>query len=205
MNKVILFIAILAAGHLFTACEGCVNSAARKATNLGLSALEGVASAVAERGDTIGEKLTDAMGTIAQGAGRSLDRQLNEHAEEVAAAAGRTLVQTAAGLEGGIKTEQYDEIVSKEELPGGMSLLFFGKVKTTPVTDAHFIITESGTYTAKFEFCTDNCRTVVLTKTAEMQSQSAGKEYRTVSFAYNDEELALLASARCTKITVTRQ
>jgi hypothetical protein len=131
---------------------------------------------------------------------------LNEHAETVAAAAGRTLVQTVEGLGGGVEEEYYDELVSKEELCSDVALDFFGKIKSRPVTIAYFIISKSGTYTAKFEFCTDNCKTVVLTKQAEMESSIGGSETvstQRVSFAYNDNELALLGSARCTKITVT--
>jgi uncharacterized protein YpmB len=206
MKKISIVIFILTVIVAVSACEGCVNKAAKKVTNLGMSALEGVAEAVSERGDTLSEKITDAAGTVAQGAGRSLNRQLDEHAETVAAVAGRTLVQTVEGLEEGIGKEHCDEMVSKEDLCSDVSLYYFGKIKEKPVTVASFIITENGTYTAKFEFCNDNCKTAVLTKTAEVVvATDSRKGYSSVSFAYNNEELALLESAKCTKITVTRK
>ena len=205
MKNIFVVFYILIVILSFSACEGCAKKAAKKVTNLGLSALEGAAEVLTERGDTLGQKLMDATGQVAQGAGRSLDRQLNEHAEKVAAVAGRTLVQTVEGLETGVMKENYDEMVSKEEFCSDITLDFFGKIKSKPVTDAWFILSKSGTYSVSFEFCNDNCKTSVLTKTAEMQSMTEGIKYSKVSFAYNMQELALLESAKCTKITVTRK
>ncbi len=205
MKRISIFIYAIVLAITVGACEGCVKKAAKKATNMGLDALEGVAEAVTERGDTLGKKITDAAGNVAQGVGRSLDRQLNEHAEKVAAVAGRTLVQTMDGLSDGLIKENYEELVSKEDFCSGVALDFFGKINSTPVTDAYFIITEKGSYTTKFEFCDDNCKTAKLTKTAEMSAPLDGKKYTVVSFAYNQEELNLLESTKCTKITVTRK
>ena len=204
MKKIFIFIQVVIVVIVFSACDGCVKNVAKKATNAGLSALEGVAEAVGERGDTIGQKLMDATGTVVQGASRSLDRQLNEHAEKVAATTGRTLVQTLEGLETGISEENYDEMVSKEDLCSDVALDFFGKIKSQSVTDAWFIISKTGTYSANFEFCSDNCKTVVLTKTVDISSNIDEKKYKRVSFAYNQEELTLLETVKCTKITVTR-
>lgn len=201
--SVLVYVIALAVG--VAACEGCVKNTAKKATNMGLDVLEGVAEAVNERGDTLGQKILDATGTVAQGAGRSLDRQLNEHAETVAAVAGRTLVQTVDGLEDGLYKEGYDELVSREDLCSDVALSYFGKMKSKPVTDARFIISRSGTYAVKFEFCSDNCETVVLTKTAEIVNPADHEKYSLVSFAYNREEQALLEKSECTRITVTRK
>ena len=205
MKNIFVILYILTVVLAVSACEGCTKNAAKKVTNLGLSALEGVAEVLAERGDTLGQKLIDATGQVAQGAGRSLDRQLNEHAEKVAAVAGRTLVQTVEGLEAGLMKENYHEMVSKEEFCSDISLDFFGKIKTQPVTDAWFIISKRGTYTVCFEFCNDNCKTSIMTKTAEMQSLVDDIKYSKISFAYNLEEMALLERAKCTKITTIRK
>ena len=188
-----------------SSCEGCVKKTTKKVTNIGLDAIEGIAEAVQERGDSIGKKVFDAGGQLAEGAGRSINQQLNEHAEHVASVVGRTMVQTLDGLDEGITTEYYDELISKEDFCSDVSLDFFGKIQSKAVTDAYFIILKEGSYTFNFEFCADNCKTPLLTKTAEYTRVDTDRKYTIISFAYNSDEEEIVTNAKCVKITVRRK
>ena len=190
---------------VLSSCEGCVKNASKKMTSAGLDVLEGVAEAIEERGDSIGKKVFDASGKVLEGAGQSMNELLDKHAEDVASAVGSALVKTVDGLEQGISKEVYDEFVTKESLCDDMVMTFFGKMKDRRIADAHFTFFKKGNYSITFEFCSDNCNTVMLTKTAEFEKYSDKEERKIVSFAYTAEEEASVNSAKCVKVTVKKQ
>ena len=202
--KCIYMIPIVVGLIMLSSCESCVRNASKKITNAGLDVLEGVAEAIEERGDSIGKKVFDASGKILEGAGQSIDEQLDKHAENVAATMGRTLVQTVEGLEQGISKEYYEEFISKEFFCDDVEMTFFGKIKDKKIADAYFYFLKSGKYLITFEFCSDNCNTVILTKTAEFNKTSDTKEHTIVSFAYNTEEESIIDNAKCVKVTVKK-
>lgn len=185
-------------------CEGCVKNTSKTATNIGLDVLEGVTEAISERGDTLGKKILDASGELAKGAGKSISRQLDEHADEVAAVAGSTLIKTMEGLEEGISKEYYTEFVTKEDFCSDVTLNFFGKINDRGVTDAFFTILKEGNYKFAFDFCNDNCNTIVLNKKAEFNKVGTEKENTVISFAFNKEEELTLNTITCVKVSVTR-
>ena len=194
----------LSGALLFSSCEGCVKKVTKKATSTGMAAIEGISEAVNENGDRVSEKATDAMGKIAEGVGRSLDRQLEKHAEDVAATVGRTLVQTVDGLDKGLNAQYYDEISYDGDFSSGITLEYFGKIKTQSVIDAYFIITQEGTYTYKFEFTDKNGKTF-LTKESEIQKLNDSKKYSRVSFALNPEEESNFSNLEKVKISVKKK
>ena len=192
---------------LFSSCESCVQSAAKKATDLTLSAVEGVSESLSEHGERVGEKATDAAGKLAVGVGRSLDRQLNEHAEKIASVAGRTVVQTVDGFTDGFNEEvkiHYDEIPYTANFCSGVALDYFAKYKETPVVDAYFLIMEEGTYKCKFE-CSNTKGKVFLTKDATIDKVKGERKYSLVSFSLNPEEVTAFADIKDVKITVTKK
>lgn len=188
----------------FNSCSGCVKKTSKKVTELGLDAVEGVSEAIDERGDKIGEKVTDAAGSLAEGVGKSLDRQLNEHAEKVASVVGRTLVQSVDGLDKGLTKEYYDSIPYTPQFTSGVSLDFFGKIKTKSVIDAYFIILEKGTYNCKFEFRGANNQ-VFLTRDTEIIKTEADRKYSLVSFAISPQEEESFKQLKDVKITVSKK
>ncbi len=203
MKKITYIAVVLISALCLTSCEGCVKKMAKKATNVGLSAVEGVAEALNEHGDVVAEQAADALGTVAEGAGRSLDRQLNEHAEKVAQVAGRTLVQGVEGIDKGVTAEYYDAIPCVTDLTEGVNLDFFGKIKSKAVIDAYFIILEEATYESRFEFRGQDEK-VLMTKETEMVVDGSRK-YTLVSFALNEGELATLGNSKDVKVTVTKK
>lgn len=207
MKQSILILTILIfSSSLFTSCESCVKQTAKKATEIGISAVEGITEALDEHGEKLAEKITDAAGTIALGVGRSLDRQLNEHAATVASVAGRTVVQTVDGFAGGFNTEvesYYDELPYQENFASGVSLDFLGKYKTHPVVDAYFLILEKGDYACTFE-CYDAEGKVFLTKEAEINKEEGDRKYSLVSFALNSPEEEAMKNLKEIRITVKK-
>lgn len=206
MKKYFLISAIIClfGALLFSSCESCVKKTTKKATSTGMAAIEGISEAVNEHGDRVSEKATDAMGKIAEGVGRSLDRQLEKHAEDVAATLGRTLVQTVDGLDKGLNAQYYDEISYESDFGTGITLEYFGKIKSKSVIDAYFIITQEGTYTCKFEF-TDKEGKTFLTKESEIQKLNDSKRYSRVSFALNPEEETNFSNLGKAKIYVKKK
>ena len=192
---------------LFSSCESCVQSAAKKATDLTLSAVEGVSESLSEHGERVGEKATDAAGKLAVGVGRSVDRQLNEHAEKIASVAGRTVVQAVDGYVDGFNEEvkiHYDEIPYTPNFCSGVALDYFAKYKEKPVVDAYFLIMEEGTYKCKFE-CSNTKGRVFLTKDATIDKVKGERKYSLVSFSLNPEEVTAFADIKDVKITVTKK
>lgn len=189
---------------LFNSCEGCTKSATKKLTKVGLSAVEGVSEAINEYGEEGAEKAVDALGTLAKGAGKSIDRLLNEHAEEVAAVAGRTLVQTVEGLEGGLNEAYYDPISFEANTSSGISMDFFGKIKSSPVVDAYFITKDKNAYDCSFDF-QDASGKSLMKKEAVIEKTYTEKKYSVVSFALNDTEIKALESTASVKVKVTKQ
>lgn len=202
--KHLIFIACgVAISMLFTSCESCTKKVAKKAANIGISVLEGVSEAVNERGEDVSQKATDALGTVAKGVGKSIDRQLNEHAEYVASAAGHTLVQTVEGLDKDVAGEYYTPITSINDLCEGVSLDYFGKIKSKPVIDAYFIILEEGNFKAEFNFI-DNTNKSLMKKTAEINKADKAREFTLISFALNDDESDKLSNSSVVKISVKK-
>ncbi|MBK5722986.1 hypothetical protein JGH11_19130, partial [Dysgonomonas sp. Marseille-P4677] len=194
-----------AAITLFSSCSGCVKKASKKLTETGLDAVEGISEAVDEHGARVGEKATDAAGKLAEGVGRSLDRQMDEHAEKVASVLGRTLVQTVEGLDKGATAQYYDPISYTPNLCTGVSLDYFGKIKSKAVIDAYFIVIHKGTYTCKFQFIGADGK-VYLTKDAEIVIPEDARKYSLVSFALNpEEEKAFANNNGDVKIVVTKK
>lgn len=208
MKKALFYpIAIFACISLivqFSSCTGCVKSASKQLTETGMAVVEGVSEAVDENGARIGEKATDAAGKLAEGVGRSLDRQMNEHAEKVASVLGRTMVQTLEGLDKGAVAQYYDTITFNPSLCSGVSLDFFGKIKSKAVVDAYFIVLEKGTYKCKFDF-TGTDGKVFLSKDAEIEKPEAKRKYSLVSFALNPEEENQFSNLKDVKVTVTKK
>ena len=205
MKRVQIYLIFAAIGLIMlSSCEGCVKSATKRLTNAGLDALEGVAEAIEERGDSIGKKVFDASGKVLEGAGQSVNELMDKHAEDVASAVGSALVKTVDGLEQGISKEVYDEFVTKEFFCDDVVMTFFGKMKDRRIADAHFTFFKKGKYSITFEFCSDDCNTVVSTKTAEFEKYSDKEEKKIVSFAYTTEEEASINSAKCVKVTVKK-
>ena len=204
MKQVYLFF-IVAGCIALSSCEGCVKSATKRLTNAGLDALEGVAEVLDERGDSIGKKVFDASGKVLEGAGQSVNEQLDKHAEDVASAMGRTLVQSLEGLEQGFSEEYYDEFVTKEFFCDDVAMSFLGKMADKKIVDGYFSFLKGGNYSITFEFCSDNCNTVILTKTAEFNKTSGSKLSAVVSFAYTQEEEELIEKTKCVKVTVIKK
>lgn len=204
-SSIYYFIAFTTLCLTLYSCEGCVKKTTKSVTDIGLDVLEGMTEAIQERADTIGEKVIDASGKLAKGAGKSLNRQLDEHAEDIASAVGKTLVKSLDGLEKGLSKELYNEFTTQEDFCSDVSLVFFGKLKEKGITDARFNILKEGDYTFRFEFCNDNCKTVVLTKTAKHKIQPNDLKYTSISFAFNKNEEDILKSVECVKITVDRK
>lgn len=198
--------AMIMAIFLFSSCESCVQQAAKKATDLSLSAIEGVSESINEHGERVGEKATDAAGKVAVGVGRSLERFLDEHAEHVASVAGKTVVQTVDGFTDGFNEEvktHYDEIPYTANFCSGVALDYFAKYKETPIVDAYFLIMEEGTYKCKFE-CSNTKGKVFLTKDATIEKVKGERKYSLVSFSLNPDELAAFGDIKDVKITVTK-
>lgn len=206
MKKTILYSIIvgLAAITLFSSCSGCVKEASKKLTEVGLDAVEGISEAVDEHGAKVGEKATDAAGKLAQGVGRSLDKQMDEHAETVASVLGRTLVQTVEGLDKGAIAQYYDPITYNPNLCTGVSLDFFGKIKSKAVIDAYFIAIQKGTYKCNFQFIGTDGK-VYLTKDAEIINPEDARKYSLVSFALNPEEEKAFTNNAEVKVIVTKK
>lgn len=198
------FSALIIASVAFSSCESCVRKASKKATTLAISAAEGVSEAITEHGEEAGEKLTDALGTVAKGAGKSVERQLNEHAEHVASVVGRTFVQSIDGLTKGLSTELYDEVQFTTNLPSGVSLNSFGKIKNKDVVDAYFVVTENGSYETVFEFLDKNGN-ALMTRKAEIYRTNTSKTYTVVSFAFNESEKQLFEQSNKVRITASRK
>lgn len=206
MKKVFLFslTASFAIVTLLNSCSGCVKKAAKEVTEAGISAVEGVAEAVDEHGARIGEKATDAAGKLAEGIGKSLDRQMNEHAENVASVAGRTLVQTLEGLDKGAVGQYYDIIEYNHDICSGVTLDYFGKIKSKAVIDAYFIVLDKGKYNCKFVF-KNSAGKAFLEKNIEMENPKALRKYTLVSFALNPDEEKEFANTTEVKVTVTKK
>lgn len=185
----------------FAACEGCVKKAAKKTTDLGISAIEGVSESLAEHGEAAGEKVTDALGTLLKGAGKSIERQLEEHATHVATVAGRTFVQAIDGMESGVFTEYYSAIPHEDDFGSGIVLQYYGKIKDSPVLDAYFVVLEQGDYACKFEFVDANGK-VLMTREATIEKRNTEKKLSVVSIGLNADEEKLFNSSAKTKITV---
>lgn len=192
----------LAPALLFASCESCVRHAAKKVTEMGLSAVEGASEAINEHGEEVGRKAADALGQIAEGAGASIERQLNEHAEYVASVAGCTFVQSVEGLDAGLTAEYYDSIGHTEELAEGVSLDLFGKIKSADVIDAYFIVTEPGSYHAEFIFAATG-EPMIMIKKADIESAGGG-ERSVVSFALNAGELAKFRASETVTVKVSK-
>ena len=192
----------------FNSCSGCVKSATKKVTELGISAVEGAAEAVDEHGERVSEKATDAAGSVAVGVGKSLDRQMNEHANKVASVAGRTLVQTVDGFTNGFNAEvntHYDIIPHTETFCSGVSLDYFAKSKNHAIIDAYFIILEAGTYRCKFE-CYNTGNKCFLTKEITInKAEQPNRKYSLVSFALNADEESGFKNIKDVKITVVKE
>jgi hypothetical protein len=205
MMKKNLFILMLVLPLLYAlnSCEGCTKKIAKKTTEAALDVIEGASEAIHERGDKIGEKITDAAGNVAQGAGRSIARQLDEHAKTVASVSGRTLVQSLEGLEEGLYSEYYVKMNTQTDLCEGIALDYVGLIKEKPVLTAYFITPDKGSYDCIFDFCSDECSTVTLTKKAKIDHEG-NTRYTSVSFAFNDSEYTLVKSAKCTKVIVKK-
>jgi len=205
MKRVQLYLFFMAVGFIaLSSCEGCVKNTSKKFANAGLDILEGVAEALEERGDSIGKKVFDASGKVLEGAGLSIDEQLDKHAEDVASVMGRTLVQSLEGLDQGFSKEYYEEFIAKEFFCDDVVMNFFGRVKDRKIADAYFSFLKEGKYSITFEFCSDNCNTVILTKTAEFNKVAGTKEFAIVSFAYTSEEEILINETKCVKVTVKK-
>ncbi len=189
---------------LFSSCEGCVKSATKKATKIGMSAIEGVSEAVSENGEQISEQAMDALGSVAKGAGKSIDRQLDEHAEYVASVAGRTFVQSVEGFDQGLTKEYYDPIPYSDDFVSGVNLDFFGKIKSKALLDAYFLIMEKGTYNCIFSF-TDDSEKPVMQKEAVIEKTETPRKYSVVSFALNSAEEKQLAATKIVKIKITKK
>ena len=190
--------------QIFTSCESCTKKTSKKITELGLSVIEGVSEAIEEHGEKTSRKAADAMGKVLEGVGKSVEEQLNKHAEDVARVAGKTLVQTVEGLDKGLTEEYYDEIPHLDKFCVGVSLDYYGKIKTKSVIIAYFIITESGTYNCEFNFV-NNENSSLMTKKAEIIKINGESKYSSVSFAFNSNEDELLKKSQLTKITVTKK
>jgi hypothetical protein len=203
MKNLILTILLCTTPFLFSSCESCVKKTTKAITSLGISAVEGISEAIEEKGESASEKATDALGALAKGAGRSIDRQLDEHAEDVASAIGRTFVQSVEGFDEGLTNEYYDEIPNTTSLMNGVTLDYFGKIKSKSVIDAYFIVLEKGVYTCNFEF-TDAGGSVLMTKTATINKTDTERTHSVVSFALNDSELSSLNKAKNTTISVSK-
>jgi len=206
MKKVFLFslTTSFAIITLFSSCSGCVKKAAKEVAETGISAIEGVAEAVDEHGARVGEKTTDAAGKVAEGVGRSLDRQMNEHAEHVASVLGRTLVQTVEGLDKGAVAQYYDSIEYNHDICSGVSLDYFGKIKSKAVIDAYFIVLDKGKYNCKFVF-KNSAGKAFLDKDVELESPEALRKYSLVSFALSPDEEKEFANISEVKVTVTKK
>lgn len=189
---------------LFSSCEGCVQKAAKKATDLSLSAIEGVSESIAEHGEKTSEKMTDALGAILKGAGKSVERQLNEHAEYVASVTGRTFVQALDGFESGLLTEYYDAIPHEDDFSAGVVLQQYGKIKDTDVLDAYFVILEQGDYDCKFDFI-DERGNVLLSSDAKIDKANTEKKITVVSIGLNPAEKELFDKSVKTRIKVTKK
>ncbi|MFV0418368.1 MAG: hypothetical protein ACK5KT_06530 [Dysgonomonas sp.] len=206
MRKVFLFsvAASFAFITLFSSCSGCVKKASKKVAETGMSVVEGVAEAVDEHGSRVGEKATDAAGKLAEGIGRSLDRQMEEHAEYVASVLGRTLVQTVEGLDKGATAQYYDPIEFKHDICSGVSLDYFGKIKSKAVIDAYFIVLDKGKYNCKIVFKNSEGKEF-LSKDTEIENPESKRKYSLVSFALNPSEEKEFANISEVKVTVTKK
>lgn len=200
MQVYVIAIMIMAI-YLFSSCESCVQKAAKKATDLSISAIEGVSESVSEHGEKTGEKVTDALGSVLKGAGKSIERQLNEHATYVASVTGRTFVQALDGFEGGLLTEYYDAVPHQDNFPGGIALQQFGKIKDSPVLDAYFIILEKGDYACTFDFV-DAKGKILLSRNAKIDKENTEKKISVVSIGLNTEEQGLFEKSVETHIKV---
>jgi len=189
---------------LFSSCESCVQKAAKKDTDLSLSALEGVSESISEHGQTTSEKMTDALGSILKGSGKSIERQLNEHAAHVASVGGRTFVQAIDGLGEGVTTEYYEPVNSVTDLSSGVALQYFGKIKTNPVLDAYFIVVEKGNYSCEFDFL-DPLENSILKRTATIEKINTEGRISVVSLALNDEELNKFTQTKTVNIKIRPQ
>ena len=205
MKRINAYLVIIATGLIVLfSCEGCVKDASKRITNAGLDALEGVAEALQERGDSIGKKVFDASGKVLEGAGQSLGEQLDEHADDIGALAGRTIVQSIDGLEQGLSEGYYDEFISEKTLCDGVEMTLFGKIKNRNVVDAYFNFFEEGKYSIIFDFYSDDCKTVVLTKNANFTKTADYKERKRISFSFSTDEENLIDNAKCVRVTVKK-
>ena len=204
MKKLFIRASILAIVLFHTSCESCVKNTSKKITELGISAIEGVSEAVSERGDMAAEKAADALGSLAKGAGRSLEKQLDEHAEHVAKAVGRTFVQSIDGFEDGIYDEFYAPIPYKEDLASGVSINYFGKIKSRDVIDAYFLTANAGTYACSFSFLDANGK-VMLKKEADFTPDLEKGKIAVVSFALNQTEKDAFSKSTLTQIEVKKK
>lgn len=208
-KKIAYFCIIAVVGIASSSCSGCVKSASKKVTELGISAVEGVAEAVDEHGERIAEKTTDAAGKVAVGVGRSLEKGLEEHATHIFTVAGRTTVQAIDGLSTGLEQElatYYDVLPHTENFASGVSLNYIAKYKKKPVVDAYFIISDSGIYNSTFD-CESAEGKILLTKKIEINYNGNNQQhqYTRVSFALNTDEEQIFNNITNIKITITKQ
>ena len=119
----------------------------------------------------------------------------------MAKVAGKTFVQSLNGLEQGLYSEFYTGITANTNLEEGVALDFVGLMNNKPVVTAYFIVTNNAKYSCTFEFCADDCTTVVLTRKAEI-GYNEGKKYTSVSFAFGDAELEKIKDSKCVRVTV---
>lgn len=189
---------------LFSSCESCVQKAAKKATDLSMSALEGVSESISEHGEKTSEKMTDALGAVLKGTGKSVERQLNEHAAHVASVTGRTFVQALDGFEGGLLTEYYDVVPHGDDFSSGIALQYYGKIKDADVLDAYFIVLEKADYMCQFDFV-DAKGKVLLKRESTIEKVNTEKKISVVSIALNPEEVKLFEQSAKTRIKVAKK
>lgn len=189
---------------LLSSCESCVQKAAKKATDLSMSALEGVSESISEHGEKTSEKMTDALGAVLKGTGKSVERQLNEHATHVASVTGRTFVQALDGFESGLLTEYYDVVPHEDDFSSGIALQYYGKIKDADVLDAYFIVLEKADYNCQFDFVDANGK-VLLKRESMIEKVNTEKKISVVSIALNPEELKLFEQSVKTRIKVAKK
>lgn len=204
MKQIIIILFIGATSLFFSSCESCVRKTTKKVTELGIGVLEEVSDVISEKGESTGEKVTDALGAIARGVGKSIDRLLNEHAAEVAATAGRTLIQTVEGLDTGITHEYYDPIKFKSNFDEGISLDYFGKIKSNNIIDAYFIVSDNGNYDIVFDFL-DKDEKCLMSRKFSTNVNGGKRKHTVISFALNPDEEKHLQNTEYALIKTTKQ
>lgn len=207
MKRVLIWALASTMVWMLSSCESCVRKAARKVTEVTITAAEGVAEALEEGGEKLAEKTTDAAGRIVLGVGKSLERQLNEHAEKVAVE-GKSSVQIIndfAGLNEEAKA-LYEEIPFTDEDASILSTYYIAKYKALPVVDAYFKVENSAFNAVTLVFFNEQGKPFLTRKTSlDKANVKKTGDYLLVSFALSEKQETDFKSVKKVEVFVVNQ